>query len=136
MAPDQRQQRTDRDGAIDRHGGGGGRHMDEQHQHGAALLVIRRGGETQVEGQREADRRGSDQQGDEQHQGRRRRQVEHQGQQRRQQGQRQAGGEPVGGDLGQGCQFQRQGRERDQVQAAVLVIALEQAVERQQRRQD
>ena len=33
----------------------------------------------------------------------------------------------MGGDLGQGRQFQRQGRQGDQLQAAILEIALEQA---------
>jgi hypothetical protein len=60
-------------------------------------------------------------------------QIEQQRQQRRHQGQGQAGGEPVGGNLGQGGEFQRQGRERNHIQAAILEIALEQPVQRQQR---
>ena len=57
MTPDQRQEGTDCDGAIDGDGAGGGGNVDEQDQHGAALLVIGRGGKTQIERQTQAQHR-------------------------------------------------------------------------------
>src|SRR5205807_313037 len=68
-------------------------------------------------------------------QGGRGRQVEQQRQQRRQQGEGRAGGQPMRQHLGQRGQFQRQRRQGDQVQTAIFEIALEQPVQRQQRRQ-
>ena len=58
MAPDERQQRTHGNGAIDRHCAGGGGNVNEQDQHRAALLVIRRRRETQIERHADAQRRG------------------------------------------------------------------------------
>ena len=55
--------------------------------------------------------------------------------QRRQQRERQAGRQPMRGDLGGGDALQRQRRQRDHIERAVLEIGLEQTVEREQRRQ-
>ncbi len=60
------------------------------------------------------------------------RQIEEQRHQRRQDGEGQTRGQPVRGDLGGGERFQRQRREREEIEAAVLEIGLEETVERQQ----